>query len=184
MGAIERIRDELNSVRQDLERPQRSRSVGTPQRHYYQPMVPMSPVIAVAPTAWPPPPLPPMSSEVIVRLSSLEAQRVSTDDVEYERLIEQLRVKLRDVQAWVAQQEGLQEQIERCNMEWRERVQALEARSLQRQLEAEARLKQATCDAEERGHKECEKLRAEVQAAKKCSPTCSQPGAAPDRGRD
>jgi hypothetical protein len=163
--AFDRIRVELDSVRSDLERPSRARSFSPTSR--VQTMVPMSPMVTVAPVAlWPPPPLPPLAADVSLRLSALEARGPTPEDVACERLIEQQLEKLRELQAYVGQQQTLQEQLQLRNSEWSKRIEMLDQRSQEQEQEFERSIREAVRLVEERGRREVEKLQLEVQAAR------------------
>jgi hypothetical protein len=163
--AIERIRVELDSVRSDLERPSRARSFSPTPR--MQAIMPASPMIAVAPAApWPPPPLPPLAADVAFRLSSLEARGPSPEDLACDRLLEQQLEKLRALQAYVGQQQALQEQLRLRNSDWSRRMEMLEQRSREQEAEFERGIREAVSLVQERGRKDVEQLQAEIQAAR------------------
>merc|ERR1712050_671509 len=84
----------------------------------------------------------------------------------YDRLIQQMMAKIRDMQAWVSHQYSLQEQLQLCNAEWKLRIEALESRSRDQEASVESQIREAVRSVEERARLESESLLAEIQATR------------------
>lgn len=116
-----------------------------------------------------PPPLPPASNELTMRVNMLETQRVAALDAAFENLNAELMARLRESQAFVVRRGSLQEQLQRCNSDWHERVELLEARMRQHQSDTEIRMKEVVRNIEMRSEEEAEQLRAQIEASRAAS---------------
>jgi hypothetical protein len=86
--------------------------------------------------------------------------------LEYDRLIEQLKEKLKDKQDWELQKKRLEYQLQQRSAEWKDKIDGLEARSFEREGGLDAEAREAVRAVEERVRGEADVLRAEIEAAR------------------
>jgi len=104
---------------------------------------------------WPPPPLPPVCSEVAARIDALEAQTTSRTEANLERRVEQLKRELVGADSSLMQVGSLQTQINRIQSEAAERV---------KKAEASFRAEVLVSDDLRRQHKEMQRERDRAQS--------------------
>mmetsp|Transcript_34850 Transcript_34850/g.81415 ORF Transcript_34850/g.81415 Transcript_34850/m.81415 type:complete len:857 (+) Transcript_34850:56-2626(+) len=86
-------------------------------------------ILPAAPCAvpWPPPPLPPVSTELAARVEALEhtSSRPARSSIDVDRQLERLQIELREAEANTAR--ALKEQLVSANSGWQERLDGLQA---------------------------------------------------------
>jgi len=180
-ASIDLIRADLEGVKA---RQTRTRAISTPstptQTVYYRPVNRVvSPVLVTttsvpfATSVTPPPPIPPVSSELTARIDKLEEQRVSIEDA-CEQRVQQLKAELHAAQVSALQGQMREVEVEQNNAEWKERLQTLETRMRAEQGAAVLRVEEAmrqraeelSSDSALRWQSERERLLADLQAAR------------------
>lgn len=127
----------------------------------------VSPVPAVSAypcPVWPPPPLPPVSCELQARLEALEAQKKQSIDIVREKRLAELKLELDTAQVSMTQAKTLEQQLEQTNIDWKVKLEVLEARFQENEAASLRRLEEAEREAEARGREEINRLSRELQA--------------------
>jgi len=115
---------------------------------------------------WPPPPLPPVSGDLLGRLEALEIQKNQGVNNMREQHLEQLRSELERAQASASQCKNLELELETCNATWKLKFEALELRWVEDEAAAARSVEEAMRAAELRTLETTTRLRDELQAAR------------------
>lgn len=135
--------------------------------------MPMTTTISAAapygcPAVWPPPPLPPVNSDLAARLEALESQKAAlgTLDTPREKRLEELQTKLSSAQATASQCKELEQQLEKCNADWKRKFDELEARWKEEEESSARRVEEAAALAEKTVRENIERLQKELQTVR------------------